>query len=342
VQRHVLSSDNGIMVDSMLSVYLDQKDWIALLKAQAGKPERPAHADALTLLRAAVEAGQVSLPLSHVHYQETSHRKPFAKRVELAKLMAELSRFHAIAPFYKLSRQEMRYFIATHFEAPISMPDPPEPFGRGGDHAFGSPTISDELNALKAKYRPFATGVDTAFEGIRDVLELGLLTGHPDHDTGPEPADQLRKLEAGEAKRREERRRVRLQGDGTKGDLSQRTKYATAYYEKQDDILEALAEVGVKKMPGNDVAITWFVENVATMYCDYELSRLKEESIDRAWTENDLRDVWALCAALVYADVVVTEKSWARLANRNLAERYDTLVLYDVGQLFDVLIAAAV
>lgn len=41
------------------------------------------------------------------------------------------------------------------------------------------------------------------------------------------------------------------------------------------------------------------------------------------------------------ADVVVTEKSWARLANRNLAERYDTLVLYDAGQLVDVLVTAA-
>jgi hypothetical protein len=84
------------MADSTLNVYLDQRDWIVLLKADAGKPERPAHADALTLLRAAVAAGKVSLPLSHVHYQETSHRKPFAKRVELAKLMAELSRFHSI------------------------------------------------------------------------------------------------------------------------------------------------------------------------------------------------------------------------------------------------------
>ena len=109
----------------MLNVYLDQKDRIALLKADAGKPERPTHAEALTVLRAALEAGNVSLPLSHVHYQETSHRKPFTKRVELAKLMAELSRFHSIAPFYKLSRQEMRYFIAAHFEAPITMPDQP-------------------------------------------------------------------------------------------------------------------------------------------------------------------------------------------------------------------------
>src|SRR5437763_16431759 len=109
------------MADSMLDIYLDQKDRIALLKAEAGKPERPAHADALTLLRAAVEAGNVSLPLSYVHYQETSHRKPFAKRFELATLMAELSRFHSIAPFYKLSKQEMRSFIAGHSDAPITI-----------------------------------------------------------------------------------------------------------------------------------------------------------------------------------------------------------------------------
>ena len=66
------------MADSMLDIYLDQKDRIALLKAEAGKPERPAHADALTLLRAALDAGSVSLPLSHVHYQETSHRRKYA------------------------------------------------------------------------------------------------------------------------------------------------------------------------------------------------------------------------------------------------------------------------
>lgn len=325
----------------MLNIYLDQKDWIALLKAAAGKPARPMHADALTILRAAVDTGKVSLPLSHVHYQETSHRKPFAKRVQLAQLMAELSRFHSIAPFYKLSKQEMRHFIATHFEAPISMPERPVPFGRGGDHAFGYPTISEGMETLKAKFRPFATGVDQAVESMHDHFELGLLTGHPEHDAGPAPADGLRRLEADEARRREERRQARRQSGGTKGDLSQRTKYATAYYENQDAILEALAEVGVKKMPGNDVAITWFVENVSTMYCDYELSRLKEEATDEAWTENDLRDIWALSAALVYADVVVTEKQWASLANRSLAARYGTVVLDDVGWLVDVLLGAA-
>lgn len=148
-------------------------------------------------------------------------------------------------------------------------------------------------------------------------------------------------MEANEARRREERRQVRRQHGGAKGDLSQRTKYATAYYENPDAILEALAEVGVKKMPGNDVAVTWFVENVPTMYCDYELSRLKEEATDKSWTENDVRDIWALSAALVYTDVVVTEKQWASLAGRGLAARYGTVVLDDVGQLVDVLLGAA-
>ncbi len=33
--------------DPMLRIYLDQKDWIALLKAAANRPERASHADAL-------------------------------------------------------------------------------------------------------------------------------------------------------------------------------------------------------------------------------------------------------------------------------------------------------
>jgi hypothetical protein len=325
----------------MLRIYLDQKDWIALLKAAADRPERASHADALALLRAGVDAGAVSLPLSHIHYQETSHRRPYAKRLPLASLMAELSRFHAIAPFYKLAKDEMRHFIATHFEAPIAVPDPPEPFGRGGDHAFGYGVIAESLEGLKAKFRPFATGVDQAVDELGDVLELGLLTGHPEHDTGPAPGDRLLKLEADEAGRREERRHVRLRHRATTGELSHRSKYATAYYEKQDDVLAALADVGVKKMPGNAATITWFVENVSSIYCDYELSRLKEEATNRPWTANDVRDVWALSAAVVYADVVVTEKSWATLINRGLAERYGTVVQGDVSDIIEVVLAAA-
>lgn len=327
----------------MRRIYLDQKDWIALARAATGKPDRPSHADVLTLLRAAVAAGDVSLPLSQAHYQETSHRKPYASRLELATTMAELSRLHTIAPFYRLSKDEMRYLIAAHpeqFDGHVVAAQPaPVPFGRGGDHAFGHPTIADGMEALKAKYRPFATGVEEAVEGWREIFEFGLLAGHPEHDTGPAPADQLRKAQAEDARRRELRRQERLKQSGTKGEISHRVKYGTAYDEKQDDILEALSELGMKKMPGNASAITWFVENVPTMYCDYELSRLKEEATNQPWTDNDVRDVGALCAATVYADVIVTEVSWSALLKRELAERYETQVFDNVEKLIPILLA---
>jgi hypothetical protein len=325
----------------MLRIYLDQKDWIALLKAEAGKPERESHVDVLTLLQAGVAAGHVSVPLSHIHYQETAHRKPFASRLPLAALMARLSKFHTIGPFYRVAQDEMRHFIARNFDSAIAFPNPPKPFGRGGDHAFGMPVIEESLESLKAKFKPYATGVDEAVDSFGETFEFGLLSGHPNHDTRPTPADGMRKLETGEALRREERRTIRRQHGATIGDLSHRSKYATAYFEKQDDILAALAEMGVKVMPGNDVAITWFIEGVPTMSCDYELSRLKEEAMDRPWTANDLRDVWALCTALVYADIVVTEVSWGNLVNRELAKRLRTQVFTNVEELIPRLIAAA-
>jgi hypothetical protein len=334
------------MPGSVLTVYLDQKDWIALLKAREERPDGTPFAAALTVLEAAVTAGKVSLPLSHVHYQETSHRKPFSRRVQLASLMAELSQFHTIAPFFRLAKDEMRYFIAAHSRqfdnsATVRAFAPPQPFGRGGDHAFGDSSIGDSLDGLKKHLRTAETGVDHVVDGLSEKFELALIAGDPEHDKGPAPADELRQLQATEAGRREARRQVRLQHGGTKGELSHRTKFATAFYERQEEILEALADVGVRRMPGNDVAITWFVEGVSTLYCDYELSRLKEEATNQPWTENDVRDVWALCAATVYADVVVTEKSWARLINRELAQRFDTLVLDNVADLVDPLIAAA-
>src|SRR4051794_10179963 len=100
------------MVASMLRIYLDQNAWIALLKARQGRPDGSRGEAALALLEAAVAAGNASLPLSHIHYRESAHRKPRANRLPLTELMADLSRFHTVAPFWKLGRSEVRTLIA--------------------------------------------------------------------------------------------------------------------------------------------------------------------------------------------------------------------------------------
>jgi len=59
------------------------------------------------------------------------------------------------------------------------------------------------------------------------------------------------------------------------------------------------------------------------------------------WTVNDFRDIEALCVAVVYADVVVTEKSWADMIRRSgLDLRFDTTVLSSVTELPELLVTS--
>lgn len=96
-------------------------------------------------------------------------------------------------------------------------------------------------------------------------------------------------------------------------------------------------------MGGGQPAFDAFLAEVPTMEVRYELGRLREQSDNRRWTANDLRDIEALSGALVYADVVVTENSWTSMAQRaEIPERFGTIVLSDLAQLIDVIIAASV
>jgi hypothetical protein len=53
------------------------------------------------------------------------------------------------------------------------MPERPAPFGRGGDHGFGYPTIAEGMETLKVKFRPFASGVDEVVKACATFSSLG-------------------------------------------------------------------------------------------------------------------------------------------------------------------------
>jgi len=121
------------------------------------------------MLVASVEASAVALPLSHVHYIETNQRRPYKNRLSLVELMASLSDFQTIAPLWTLARAEMRQVIATNFDSRV-LATPPQPFGRGVDHAFGTTHLRDEVQALYERFGEPALGA-------RDGLEWGALAG---------------------------------------------------------------------------------------------------------------------------------------------------------------------
>jgi hypothetical protein len=120
----------------LLRIYLDQNKWIDLSKARFGRePEAAKLREVLSLAQTGVELGIVSFPLSHFHYIEQTHPDP-GRRWRLATFMAELSRFHTIAPARLLLETEIDSALQARFGAPEDFRDHPV-FGLGFSHACG-------------------------------------------------------------------------------------------------------------------------------------------------------------------------------------------------------------
>jgi hypothetical protein len=61
-----------------------------------------------------------------------------------------------------------------------------------------------------------------------------------------------------------------------------------------------------------------------------ELRRLRHEASGKAWEASDLVDLTALSSAIVYCDVVVTERVWTALAARD----FEALHLVAIERMF--------
>lgn len=128
----------------MKRVYLDQNKWIDLMRAKHGQKSGERFQDALTVARAGVDHGLVSFPLSLTHYMEVTHRQNWPSRHRLAATMAELSRFHAIAPQEHVVPAELERALHKRFGRPLT-PRSLQVFGVGIKHAFGYDDLTFKL-----------------------------------------------------------------------------------------------------------------------------------------------------------------------------------------------------
>jgi hypothetical protein len=313
-------------------VYLDQNAWIGLLRARDGHRAGERYRDVLLVLDAAVDQGRVSLPLSSIHYIETARRFPHAKRAELASIMATMSRNHTIAPFSTLVRSELRRAVAARFGSRVA-PALPRPFGVGADHAFSTDLITR-----------FASSMGPAAGVVTNLLEWVALAGNPEQDDGEHPVLAVHAAMQKEAERLEGLRDLRRPDGWTRGHKSLRVWAAQAYSESLDELNDAFAEASVavgRLMILGPEGMSEFLTEVPTLSVRYELGRLKEQATSQAWTANDIRDLQALSAAMVYADVVVTEKSWTALAQRaGIDQRFGTRIVRDLNELMPILLVA--
>jgi hypothetical protein len=322
-------------------VYLDQNKWIDLGGAHHGRPSGAVFADTARVLEAGRELGELSLPLSAVHYMETAIRRNYESRARLAETMIYFSRLDTIASTEDLIPPEIDRALSEIFGRPAN-PRPPQPFGRGVQHAFGHTeplyTLPDELAHLVEDRVTFER------DASEEMERFALIGPTPEQERQIEDYEPRSHLPIGEryAQAQEDLRKRRQAAGWHQGERAERLASAQAYSDYLDQINDRATKAGIDPVAifesGADQA-TRFLESVPTMFATSELERIRANASVKPWERQDLNDISALSVAAVYCDVVVTERTWVDAARRaGFAERFGTIFLSRLEDLPETLV----
>lgn len=327
----------------MLNVYLDQNKWIDLARADHGRDER--FRDVLDLAFEGTRQGFLRFPLSSVHYMETWNHRKAKRRWQLAATMLKLSRPptarapHTIAGPPEIVPMEIDLALSARFGKPFS-PRGRDIFGQGFAHAFGQPdywfkapegmTLSgDQIGRLEYAATRF--------------IEAAMVSGPAQDLPVPGIDSETYKTYSQKYKARDETLGAAFTWLKLDKAIRERWLVAFSLLDIKEPLSEALARAGIGwdefEALGAD-GLTEFLRHVPSRYVDYELHRLRHENPQSKREVGDLDDLAALSIAVVYCDVVVTERQWVHLIRRALLDQlYGTTVLYDLRELAPLMAA---
>lgn len=150
-------------------IYLDQNKWIELAKMVHGKDTSPRAKRVLRDFEAVCDRGLVQLPLSSLHYIETSRISNIGRKVRLGTVMWRFSRGITIIGYPAVIRTELERALAKYFPqitvGSISV------LGRGHAHAFCAPPLSGLL-------KQFEEEVERSMLIRNEVLGIKPLASH--------------------------------------------------------------------------------------------------------------------------------------------------------------------
>lgn len=124
-------------------VYLDQNKWIELARMFHGKDMSSRASRVLRDFNAARAVARVKLPLSSVHYIETSRVSNVDRKVRLGAAMWYFSRGETLLGYQAIVRYELEVALAGHL--PQVNPGSINIMGNGHAHAFCSPPLQGVL-----------------------------------------------------------------------------------------------------------------------------------------------------------------------------------------------------
>ena len=321
----------------MLRVYLGQNKWIDLARAATGHRDGARFVGALASAQAAVASGTASFPLDIYRYLETARRADHRSRLDVADLMFELSKQHAMARPHALLPAEIDRALNRRFGRPEEPQQHPV-FGTGLRHitaggvtlpSFDPSRLPDSGKKLSP---PELITVERLFNDLaeRELLRMGPATSRAagfdpsSTDLAQRYVDYENSIAAA------------IRDQGLSGALLDLAVRASDLGDIRPVVTEALERIGM----------TWdgFIEgmdDLPTRYVTNIMRSAKLRQSEQKWELNDFNDIVALPVAAGYCDVVVTEKQWVhRLRRGKVGQRYNTTLLSDTAALVDVLAAA--
>lgn len=321
----------------MRRVYLDQNHWIYLSRALGGHPRSADEADAALVIKASVDQGLASYPLSLSHLEETWRQRRAAKRIPLANTMASISRNHAIAPPDALLAGELDRALHARFGQPDDL-RPLQPFGVGLKHmtAGQAPELDPELIQLLLSANP---GLERG--RITDWIDA-LMLGGPDvdlpyGDLAPPPRSVAEAFAA-----EEEAQLKRFAAHRSNSDERQRGVAARMFLDMREALNEAQLRTSITT---DDIlglgaeGLTQFMRDLPSRDALLELVTVQHRNPQTRWHANDMNDLVFTSVATGYCDVVVTERRWAaNLTSSDVPQRQGTTVLARLSDLPQVLV----
>ena len=334
-------SGRADIVMVVLRVYLDQNHWVSLMKAETERPDGRRFRDVALLLSEAVNRGFVSLPLSMTHAMELQNRANFQSRVRLASTMIRLSRWHAIAPQRVLLAAELDQALRSRFGRP-TVPRSGQVFGVGANHLYGRTVVKyepPEEFALTPEQRRVVTTL------AQDFLQVASLVGGP-RDLELPDYDPTAHQEVGRrfASQQEEMRETRRQHGYHRGEKAGRAASVDVFDEFNVRLpmrSSKLACIGVTSTRWSSPV--WKLSSrTSRPFTPTERYVGSAKSRPKSRGKRCVMDLMALPPAIVYCDVVVTERLWTDLARRtDLGSRFGTTVIRSLHELVPFLIEAA-
>lgn len=312
-------------------IYLDQNKWIDIACCYVGKKGYEKYSEVCKKIYEKANTGEWIFPLSTIHLFETITRNDQQSKLDIAKVMGELSKNYTISSHLDMKSHEFNNLIKK-----LVGNDPDDLSSLALKKDFLNIVgLSDDKSISKIvqpNVMPAAKGIIHSYNIFYELMKAGIL----DANNSEIIKDKIFYKECFEKMR---------EGYDKIPDKYNEYKYrfflVQQFFETfHDRILEnrELFDENLDNIlnKGKDEVLE-FLESMPSFTTQFLLSFKIVSNKGRQFDLNDFHDIIFLSTAIPYCDVVITEKMWTGIIiNSGLHKRYNTHVSKDLNHLLNI------